>query len=44
MNERKILEDLHAYLGGSSLHIFQGEPGANFTKVDSNRTNFNLSD
>ena len=26
------------------LLIFRGEPGASFTKVGSNRTNFNLSD
>ena len=50
---RKKLGGHHACLGdiarniakmGVFLLIFCGEPGAGFTKVGLNRTNFNLSD
>ena len=52
-NGRKKLWGHHACLGdilqniakmGVFLLVFRGEPGASFTKVGLNRTNFNLSD
>ena len=52
-NGRKKLWGHRACLGdilqniakmGVFLLVFRGEPGASFTKVGLNRTNFNLSD
>ena len=43
---RACLEDIARNIAkmGVFLLIFRGEPGASFTKVGLNRTNFNLSD